>query len=45
MEQEEPFTVSFQGEKTYISQTTIDSLKDNHGGFLLSLIGKVISFI
>ena len=45
IEQGEPFTISFQGEKTYISQGRIDSLKEKHGGFLLPLIGKVMSFI
>ena len=39
------FNISFQGEKTYISQDKIDSLKEKQRGFLLPLIGKVISFI
>ena len=43
-----PFTISFNGEKVHISQKQIDSFnpyKEAHGGFLLPLLGSVISFI
>ena len=40
-----PFKISFQGDTVQISQDKIDSLKEKHGGFLLPLIGKVISHI
>ena len=46
MDRGKPFTISFQDEKTHISQDKIYSIKvEKQGGFLLRLIGKVISFI
>ena len=45
IEQGKPFTISFQCDKTYINQDLINSLKEKHGGFLMPLIGKVMSFI
>ena len=45
MELGKSFKISFQGDSTYVSQDKIDSLKEKHGGFLLPLINKVISYI
>ena len=40
-----PFKICFQGESTYINEEQINSAKEKSGGFLLPLIGKVLSFI
>ena len=45
MELGKSFKISFQGDSAYVSQDKIDSLKEKHGGFLLPLINKVISYI
>ena len=45
IERGKPFKISFQGDTAQISQDQIDSVKEKHGGFLLPLIGKVISHI
>ena len=45
IERGKPFKISFQGDIAQINQDTIDSEKEKHGGFLLPLVGKVISHI
>ena len=45
IDQGKPFKISFQGDTAHISQEQIDSLKEKHGGFLMPLINKVISYI
>ena len=45
IEQGKPFKISFQGDTAHISQEQIDSLKEKHGGFLMPLVNKVISYI
>ena len=34
IEKGKPFSITFQGDKTYINQDQIDSIKQKHGGFL-----------
>ena len=45
IEQGNPFSITLEKDRAHISQKDIDSLKEKHGGFLLPLIGNVISNI
>ena len=41
----EPFNITFNGDKAHINQQRIDSIKSVNGGFLLPLLGTIISHI
>ena len=40
-----PFNITFNGDKAHINQQRIDSIKSVNGGFLLPLLGTIISHI